>query len=52
MRAQQRALGLEEAPAGPEKEKPGKKRRRPRKRALRLIEELRQGQEAVAQTGG
>jgi hypothetical protein len=46
LRLQQRALGLgaTQAPArGADRNKPGKKRRRPRNRTLRLIEELRQG---------
>lgn len=46
LRLQQRALGLSatQPPAkGPDKKKGGKKRRRPRQRALRLIEQLRQG---------
>jgi hypothetical protein len=45
---QQRALGLEAAPDAVGPQKPGKKRRQPRKRALRLIEGLRQGQQAGA----
>jgi hypothetical protein len=45
LRLQQRALGLEAAPDAAGAQKPGKKRRRPRKRALRLIEGLRQGQQ-------
>jgi hypothetical protein len=48
LRLQQRALGLEAAPDTAGQQKPGKKRRQPRKRALRLIEGLRQGQEGGA----
>jgi hypothetical protein len=42
---QQRALGLSAgpAPARATEKKGGKKRRRPRNRTLRLIEQLRQG---------
>jgi hypothetical protein len=44
LRLQQRALGLGAAPArGAGKKRGGKKRRRPRTRALRLIEQMRQG---------
>ena len=46
LRLQQRALGLGTPPArarGPDSNKGGKKRRRPRQRTLRLIEDLRQG---------
>lgn len=46
LRLQQRALGLGGVPAAAQaagKSKGGKKRRRPRQRALRLIEQLRQG---------
>jgi hypothetical protein len=46
LRLQQRALGLSASPApagAGEKKKGGKKRRRPRNRTLRLIEQLRQG---------
>ena len=44
LRLQQRALGLGAAPArGAGKKRGGKKRRRPRNRALRLIERMRQG---------
>jgi len=46
LRLQQRALGLGTPPAqakGASNNKGGKKRRRPRQRTLRLIQELRQG---------
>jgi hypothetical protein len=56
LRLQQRALGLNAAPAtagGAEKKKGGKKRRRPRQRALRLVEQLRRGQaDGPADTAG
>src|SRR5262245_59996533 len=46
LRLQQRALGLQVSPATPRtaaKNKGGKKRRQPRQRTLRRIEQLRQG---------
>jgi hypothetical protein len=52
LRLQQRALGLEAAPDAAGPQKPGKKRRQPRKRALRLIEGLRRGQDASAAEAG